>query len=288
MRDGPRRFRPDSSCPAVLRSASPDPPLPVRGCHPLWPDFPVRSGSFRSPYDASYYPGCASTRPVWALPPSLAATEGIDVSFSSCRYLDVSVPCVRPGHASGGGHSARRVSPFGHARITSCLRIPAPLRSLPRPSSPPEAQASPVRSCNLLSLSESYIRFRVCLEIAVPLFLAELLVFSFFAFTSLSFPILSMISARLSRLPPPYAVKASKAQQHHLYRRSSQDSVRLVHQKGGVPATPSGTATLLRLSPSHQYCPRPVLAVPDFRHPRLPWLDGRCVQGPGTYSPRHG
>ncbi len=22
-----------------------------------------------------------------------------------------------------------------------------------------------------------------------------------------------------------------------------------------------------------------------FGHPRLPWLDGRCVQGPGTYSP---
>ena len=59
-------------------------------------------------------------------------------------------------------------------------------------------------------------------------------------------------------------------------------------QKGGVPATPSGTATLLRLSPSHQFCLRPLLAVTDFRHPRLPWLDGRCVQGPGTYSPRHG
>ncbi len=25
-----------------------------------------------------------------------------------------------------------------------------------------------------------------------------------------------------------------------------------------------------------------------FRSPRLPWLDGRCVQGPGTYSPRRG
>ena len=24
-----------------------------------------------------------------------------------------------------------------------------------------------------------------------------------------------------------------------------------------------------------------------FGHPRLPWLDGRCVQGPGTYSPQH-
>ncbi len=59
-------------------------------------------------------------------------------------------------------------------------------------------------------------------------------------------------------------------------------------QKGGVPAAPSGTATLLRLSPSHQFYLRALLAVAHFRHPRLPWLDGRCVQGPGTYSPRHG
>ena len=59
-------------------------------------------------------------------------------------------------------------------------------------------------------------------------------------------------------------------------------------QKGGVPAAPSGTATLLRLSPSHRFCLRALLAVTHFRHPRLPWLDGRCVQGPGTYSPRHG
>ena len=59
-------------------------------------------------------------------------------------------------------------------------------------------------------------------------------------------------------------------------------------QKGGVPAAPSGTATLLRLSPSHLSYPWPLLAVTDFRYPRLPWLDGRCVQGPGTYSPRRG
>ena len=34
--------------------------------------------------------------PVWALPRSLAATYGIDVSFSSSGYLDVSVPRVPP------------------------------------------------------------------------------------------------------------------------------------------------------------------------------------------------
>ena len=67
-------------------------------------------------------------------------------------------------------------------------------------------------------------------------------------------------------------------------KRQRQDTL----QKGGVPATPSGTATLLRLSPNYQFRPRPLLAVADFRRPRLSWLDGRCVQGPGTYSPRHG
>ena len=59
-------------------------------------------------------------------------------------------------------------------------------------------------------------------------------------------------------------------------------------QKGGVPAAPSGTATLLRLSPNHRFYPRATLEGTHFRHPRLSWLDGRCVQGPGTYSPRHG
>ena len=59
-------------------------------------------------------------------------------------------------------------------------------------------------------------------------------------------------------------------------------------QKGGVPAAPSGTATLLRLSPSHRFHSRTLLAAAYFKCPRLPWLDGRCVQGPGTYSPRHG
>ena len=48
--------------------------------------------------------------------------------------------------------STCRVAPFGNARITSCLQIPAPYRSLPRPSSPPEAKASSVRSSSLSSL----------------------------------------------------------------------------------------------------------------------------------------
>ena len=62
-------------------------------------------------------------------------------------------------------------------------------------------------------------------------------------------------------------------------------------QKGGDPAAGSPTATLLRLRPSHRACLRPLPPCgwdTDFGRSRLPWRDGRCVQGPGTYSPRHG
>ena len=64
--------------------------------------------------------------------------------------------------------------------------------------------------------------------------------------------------------------------------------IRAPLQKGGVPAAPSGTATLLRLSPNYRSYPRAPLAATHFRYSRLSWLDGRCVQGPGTYSPRRG
>ena len=49
--------------------------------------------SFVTPYRVSYNPKRQASL-VWALPVSLAATQGIEFSFSSCRYLDVSVPCV--------------------------------------------------------------------------------------------------------------------------------------------------------------------------------------------------
>ena len=71
-------------------------------------------------------------------------------------------------------------------------------------------------------------------------------------------------------------------------RRAASGTPFRILQKGGVPAAPSGTATLLRLSPNYRFRSRPILAVTDFKRPQLSWLDGRCVQGPGTYSPRHG
>ena len=90
---------------------------------------------------------------VWPLPSSLATTKGIEFSFFSSGYLDVSLPRVpllnlwiqlrMTGHYSG------RVSPFGHPWITAYLRLPMAFRSLSRPSSAISALAFTLRSCSL-------------------------------------------------------------------------------------------------------------------------------------------
>ena len=61
----------------------------IRGFHSLWRDFPDPSAIDHTAMSQSI-PRSART-PVWALPLSLAATNRIDVSFSSSPYLDVSV-----------------------------------------------------------------------------------------------------------------------------------------------------------------------------------------------------
>ena len=87
---------------------------------------------------------------VWALPLSLAATQGIDVSFSSSGYLDVSVHRVPSRtlciHVRVTSHYSGRVSPFGNPWFEACLRLPMAYRSLPRPSSAPDAKAFTIRS----------------------------------------------------------------------------------------------------------------------------------------------
>ena len=82
--------------PALLRILLRVTCLPVRAFHPLRTAFPDRSRSQASTTLESYNPGRALTLPVWALPRSLATTCGIIVIFSSCGYLDVSVPRVCP------------------------------------------------------------------------------------------------------------------------------------------------------------------------------------------------
>ena len=61
----------------------------------------------------------------------------IDLSFSSCSYLDVSVHCVflPLSYLFTRGCHRWRVPPFGHLRISACLQLPEAFRRLPRPSS---------------------------------------------------------------------------------------------------------------------------------------------------------
>ena len=96
----------------------------VRGSHPLWP---ARSNAvplsicFLTHEEWSYNPN-RETRLVWALPISLAATFGIDLSFFSSGYLDVSVHRV-PLHTLWIGVWIRGVCPrgFPHSDIRGSL-----------------------------------------------------------------------------------------------------------------------------------------------------------------------
>ena len=104
----------------------------------------------------SPYPGVPGT-PVWAPPGSLAATSGIDVSFFSSGYLDVSVRRVPPARLSrvsppsarGGRVLPGRVSPFRHPRVYGHLLLSAAFRSLSRLSSALGAKASAPRPFSL-------------------------------------------------------------------------------------------------------------------------------------------
>ena len=98
----------------------------------------------------------------WPGPRSLATTCGVSVDVLSCRYLDVSVPCVRFLHPiysgadtsyqcletqtvrrrTGFSKHLRWVSPFGDPWIKAHSQLPTAYRSVSRPSSPVHAKAS--------------------------------------------------------------------------------------------------------------------------------------------------
>ena len=70
--------------------------------------------------------------------------------FSSSPYLDVSVQAVPLIYLwiqyMMHGYYPMRIAPFGYLRIKGCLHLPVAFRSLPRPSSAPNAKAFALRS----------------------------------------------------------------------------------------------------------------------------------------------
>ena len=150
MRGGPRGFRPGFPCPAVLRySRSEAQSFRLRGPYPLRRAVPCTSPTTElcdsptrrqtdqlEPYNPPVTtPAGYHITGVWALPFSLATTQGVEVSFLSSGYLDVSVPqlafrtlCIQiriPAHYHWW------VSPFGDPGVKG--------RSAPHPglSQPP-------------------------------------------------------------------------------------------------------------------------------------------------------
>jgi hypothetical protein len=155
LRDGPRRFPRDFSCPAVLRNLPSEPArFRLRGYHPLWLIFPDHSTSVlvgNSPTLRSDRPYNPTVQARWfglfrVRSPLLA--ESLLFSFPTGTEM-VHFPalsshglCIQPRipkYYPGG------VSPFGHLRVKACLRLTEAYRSLPRPSSTPSAKASTVR-----------------------------------------------------------------------------------------------------------------------------------------------
>ena len=124
----------------------------LRGCHPLWPDFPDCSTSVLV-FDSSALSRTDPTTPPHAsvlgfrLIPVRSPLLGESNFLSLPRGTEMShFPPLAPFRLCiqqmVTGHYSRRVSPFGHPRVEDCLRLTEAYRSLPRPSSPSRAKAS--------------------------------------------------------------------------------------------------------------------------------------------------
>ena len=143
LRDGPRRFRQDFSCPALLRIPLGFMMDSCTGLSPSLALFPAGSTSIPSCHSAVLQPRqCLN---ITGLGSSAFARHYLRNHFcflflqvlrcfSSLRSL--TLRCDWP--------STSRVVPFGYLRINGYLHLPAASRSLSRPSSPPRAKASTV------------------------------------------------------------------------------------------------------------------------------------------------
>ena len=144
LEGGPPSFTPRYS---VSRRYSGTPLASVRwlglpGCHRLWRRFPA---DFR----------CRLRYRPWVLQPRSHKEIGLGFGRFRSPLLPASqlIPLPPgtemfqfPGFASRRsvmtGVTTGRVAPFGHPGISACVPLPLAYRSLPRPSSPPCAQAS--------------------------------------------------------------------------------------------------------------------------------------------------
>ncbi len=144
LEGGPPSFTPDFSGRALLRNSTTHRPSPSpTGLSPSLAPRP-RGLQLASRYASvgpttpPGTPGGLGSGPVRS--PLLRASQLISLPSGTEMFQF-------PGFASGRsrmtGCDPGRVAPFGHPGIKACVPLPRAFRSLPRPSSPPCAQASP-------------------------------------------------------------------------------------------------------------------------------------------------
>ena len=151
---GPPVFPQGSTCLVVLRILQGFLSFHLRGCHPLWPDFPNRLVNSRRSFVQSKTPGC--THPGLGSSAFARRYWQNRVFFLFLRVLRCfsspgSLPCVMDWRMDDRGVLCR-VSPFRNLRIKGYLLLPEAYRSLSRLSSALSAKASTLRSF-LLNLS---------------------------------------------------------------------------------------------------------------------------------------
>ena len=86
LRDGPRRFRPGFTCPTLLGYRLGELASSSTGLSPSLVSFSKELRLMRTHSMSSAPRPQTVSRLVWALPRSLAATEGVSVDFLSSRY----------------------------------------------------------------------------------------------------------------------------------------------------------------------------------------------------------
>ena len=147
LRDGPRRFGQDSTCPALLRCHLQSIAVTRTG---LSPSTAALSKTFWFLDESSLMvlqPRHVRKRIGLGSAPFARHYSGYRLFFLFLRVLRCFSSPGSPHLYDGTGSSIQWVAPFGYGRINSCLPIPGYFRSLPRPSSPAEAKASSIRPC---------------------------------------------------------------------------------------------------------------------------------------------
>ena len=161
MRDGPRGFGQDFSCPGLLRCRLVRSRVFAYGAFTLCgPAFQPVLLTFPDHFaDGPTTPGAALLRPGFGL--GRVRSPLLALSLVCFLFLRVLRCFSSPGSPLPCGRCRnrfRRVAPFGNPRINGYLPLRAAYRSLSRPSSPPRAKASFMRP-SLLSFNVAELGF---------------------------------------------------------------------------------------------------------------------------------